>query len=160
MVTFCYICVLRWSQIAHHLPGRSDNEIKNYWHSYLKKRAAAETAETSQIQRLGSSILLSESIDQTMKPSPDQDFSLPKVIFAEWLDLDLDLGNNFKNVDVDNNHSPNNGEETLFDGLLHNGEVEINSFVDELLPSTFKFSCHTPIDYFPQDFCAHSDAHI
>ncbi|KAE9616838.1 hypothetical protein Lal_00034926 [Lupinus albus] len=27
----------RWSKIASHLPGRSDNEIKNNWHARLKK---------------------------------------------------------------------------------------------------------------------------
>ncbi|KAL0447032.1 UNVERIFIED_CONTAM: Transcription factor [Sesamum latifolium] len=28
----------RWSTIASHLPNRTDNEIKNYWNTHLKKR--------------------------------------------------------------------------------------------------------------------------
>nr|GEW00666.1 putative homeodomain-like protein [Tanacetum cinerariifolium] len=32
----------RWSTIASRLPGRSDNNVKNYWHSHLKKRAGEQ----------------------------------------------------------------------------------------------------------------------
>ncbi|XP_020237865.1 transcription factor MYB4 [Cajanus cajan] len=33
----------RWSAIAATLPGRTDNEIKNVWHTHLKKRLPQDT---------------------------------------------------------------------------------------------------------------------
>ncbi|XP_075522468.1 transcription factor MYB94-like [Primulina tabacum] len=32
----------RWSVIASHLPGRTDNDVKNYWNTKLKKKLMAE----------------------------------------------------------------------------------------------------------------------
>lgn len=32
----------RWSRIARKLPGRTDNEIKNYWRTHMRKKAQEE----------------------------------------------------------------------------------------------------------------------
>ncbi|XP_062084412.1 transcription factor MYB30-like [Humulus lupulus] len=36
----------RWSSIAAQLPGRTDNEIKNFWHTHLKKKLIKQSNST------------------------------------------------------------------------------------------------------------------
>ncbi|KAL6183124.1 hypothetical protein ACLB2K_044535 [Fragaria x ananassa] len=42
----------RWSLIAGRLPGRTDNDIKNYWNTNLRKRLLSEGTDPSTHQKL------------------------------------------------------------------------------------------------------------
>ncbi|XP_073053998.1 transcription factor MYB63-like [Primulina eburnea] len=55
----------KWSKIASHLPGRTDNEIKNVWNTHLKKRLTRKSANN--MEHLSSQSPTSSSSTQRMQ---------------------------------------------------------------------------------------------
>ncbi|XP_068653331.1 transcription factor MYB26-like [Aristolochia californica] len=45
----------RWAQIAKNLPGRTDNEVKNYWNSSIKKKFISQGTNFAETTILNSS---------------------------------------------------------------------------------------------------------
>ncbi|KAL2334676.1 hypothetical protein Fmac_015889 [Flemingia macrophylla] len=108
----------KWSQISQHLPGRTDNEIKNYWHSYLKKKLIKAKEMKSDKESQYSSDTMGNSLSSQKLETQDPSYgllgnmekpvehsenffsqsynfsneacqsSLPKLLFSEWLSVD------------------------------------------------------------------------
>ncbi|KAL8199740.1 hypothetical protein R6Q57_013308 [Mikania cordata] len=106
----------KWSLISQHLPGRTDNEIKNHWHSYLKKKVpkSENLEEQTKPERKNSNPGHKEnSLDSA------RNNKLPKILFADWLSLE-EFNGNESLVCKDGIINGSNYQDAPVNGLLSN----------------------------------------
>ncbi|XP_010457323.1 PREDICTED: transcription factor MYB28-like [Camelina sativa] len=67
----------KWSVIARHLPRRTDNEIKNYWNTHLKKRLVEQGIDPVTHKPLASNSnpTVHENLNSLNASSPDNQYS-------------------------------------------------------------------------------------
>ncbi|XP_062232378.1 myb-related protein MYBAS1-like [Phragmites australis] len=61
----------RWSRIARSLPGRTDNEIKNFWRTRTRKKALEERRQNSNNKTAGAAASPSSSLASDSPGSPN-----------------------------------------------------------------------------------------
>ncbi|EOA37377.1 hypothetical protein CARUB_v10011190mg [Capsella rubella] len=79
----------KWSKIASKLPGRTDNEIKNVWHTHLKKRLSSDTTNLNADEAASKDSLNEAETSQESSPNASMSFAGSNISSREEDDAQI-----------------------------------------------------------------------
>ncbi|XP_057469799.1 transcription factor MYB30-like [Actinidia eriantha] len=129
----------RWSAIAARLPGRTDNEIKNVWHTHLKKRL-----KSYQITKGQSLTLLKERDSHDSSESKSMDLNFPIQIPVSPQDSSSELSSVTNLTAFLINMVPKDEQMDVFEKFS-----QIDESLSESKSMDLNFPIQTPVS--PQD---------
>ncbi|KAE8691353.1 RabGAP/TBC domain-containing protein isoform 1 [Hibiscus syriacus] len=102
-----------WSLIAGSLPGRTDNEVKNYWNTHLNKKICSVLGKRKSIHHNNNN---NRSIDENQEGNNSE----PPIISSPKTTTDFDEGS----MDLDDEKMMMMKEEDMIHGFTDNAWME------------------------------------
>lgn len=133
--------MIRWALIAGRIPGRTDNEIKNYWNSHLSKKLISQGIDPRTHKPLNLNPASSEQEhDHHLASSSNPNPNPPPLQTEETPYISSQQATNFP-TNPHKNHEPIINNDISMDGFIinhedyfgHCNEDTFSSFLDSLI---------------------------